>query len=214
MIISRMMTKNPVSVHPDMSVNEVRSLMDKEQIGHLPVLDKNNNLVGILTKKDLLKAGPSAATSLDMYEISYLLSKLKVDKIMVKEVVTVEENAVVEDAARIMADKDIGCLPVVKGNLLVGIITETDLFRFFVKAFGARQPGVRITLYVAEKPGQLEKLTHAIAVKGGNIVALVSSEGDDPDHRRITIKIAGMERSDIEDAVHALPEAELEDIRE
>jgi acetoin utilization protein AcuB len=208
------MTMNPVTTHPDMSMTDARALMDKRQIGHLPVLDKNNRLVGIITKKDMLKAGPSPATSLDMYEISYILSKLRVDKIMVKDVITVDENDVVEEAARIMADKDIGCLPVMKGKILTGIITETDLFRFFVKAFGARQPGVRITLYVAEKPGQLEKLTHAIAVKGGNVVALVSSEGDDPDHRRITIKISGMGRGDIEEAIHALPEAELEDIRE
>jgi acetoin utilization protein AcuB len=214
MIISRVMTKNPVTAYTGMPVTEVRSLMDKERIGHLPVLDKNNNLVGILAKKDLLKAGPSAATSLDMYEISYLLSKLKAEQIMVKNVITVKENDVVEEAARIMADKDIGCLPVMKGDLLVGIITETDLFRVFVKAFGARYPGIRITLNVAEKPGQLEKLTHAIAVKGGNIVALVSSEGDDLAHRRITIKIGGMSRSDIEESVHALPDAELEDIRE
>jgi acetoin utilization protein AcuB len=208
------MTMNPVTTHPDMSMTEARSLMDRKQIGHLPVLDRNNELAGILTKKDMLKAGPSSATSLDMYEISYLLAKLKVEKIMVKAVITVDENDVVEEAARIMADRDIGCLPVMKGKALTGIITETDLFRFFVKAFGARLPGVRITLHVAEKPGQLEKLTHAVAVKGGNIAALVSSEGDDPDHRRITIKISGMSRGDIEEAIHALPEAELEDIRE
>ena len=214
MIIKLMMTKNPVTIHPDMSVTDVRSLIDKKEIGHLPVLDRNNNLAGIVTKKDLLKAGPSPATTLDMYEISYLLSKLRVEKIMVKDVITVDENDVVEEAARIMADRDIGCLPVMKGNILTGIVTETDLFRFFVRVFGARQPGVRITLRVAEKPGQLEKLTHAIAVKGGNVVALVSSEADDPDHRRIVIKISGMGRGDIEEAVHALPEAVLEDIRE
>jgi acetoin utilization protein AcuB len=207
------MTKNPIYVHPDMSVTEVRSLMEKEQIGHLPVLDKNNKLVGILTKKDMLKAGPSAATSLDMYEISYLLSKLRVEKIMVKDVITVDETEVVEEAARIMADKDIGCLPVLKGELLVGIITETDLFHVFVKAFGARHPGIRITINVAEKPGQLEKLTHAITVKGGNIIALVPSDGDDLDHRRITLKISGLSRADIEESVHALPDAVLEDIR-
>ncbi|GHV78297.1 hypothetical protein AGMMS49944_00880 [Spirochaetia bacterium] len=214
MIISDVMTKNPISVHPEMSVTEVRSLMDKEQVGHLPVLDKNNKLVGIITKKDMLKAGPSAATSLDMYEISYLLSKLKVEKIMVKTVHTVTENDVVEEAARIMADETIGCLPVMKGDLLVGIITKTDLFHVFVKAFGARRPGVRITINVADKPGQLEKLTHAIAVKGGNIVTLVSSDGDDPDHRRITLKIAGMSRSDIEESIRVITDAELEDIRE
>ncbi|GHT73230.1 hypothetical protein FACS1894124_1360 [Spirochaetia bacterium] len=214
MIISDVMTKNPISVRPDMSVTEVRALMDREQIGHLPVLDKNNKLVGILTKKDMLKAGPSAATSLDMYEISYLLSRLTVEKIMVKNVITVTENDVVEEAARIMADKDIGCLPVMKGDLLVGIITETDLFHVFVKAFGARHSGVRITINVTEKPGQLAKLTHAIADKGGNIVALISAEGDDPEHLRITLKITGMSRGDIEASVHTMPDAELEDIRE
>jgi acetoin utilization protein AcuB len=208
------MTKNPIYVPPDMSVTEVRTLMEKERIGHVPVLDRNNNLVGILTKKDMLKAGPSSATSLDMYEISYLLSKLKVEKIMVKNVITVEENEVVEEAARIMADQGIGCLPVTEGNLLAGIITETDLFRVFVKAFGARQSGVRITLNVAEKPGQLEKLTHAIATKGGNIVALVSSEGDDLSHRRVTLKLSGLSRTEIEESVRSLPEAVLEDIRE
>ena len=214
MIIKLVMTRNPVTIHPDMSVTDARSLMDKKQIGHLPVLDRDNRLAGIVTKKDMLKAGPSPATTLDMYEISYLLAKLRVDKIMVKEVITVDENDLVEEAARIMADRDIGCLPVMKGNILTGIITETDLFRFFVKVFGARQPGVRITLHVAEKPGQLEKLTHAIAAKGGNVVALVSSEGDDPDHRRIVIKISGMGRDAIAEAVHALPDAVLEDLRE
>jgi predicted transcriptional regulator len=93
MIISRIMTKNPIFVHPDISVYDARSLMDKDKIGRLPVLDKNHRLVGIVTRKDTLKAGPSLATSLDIYEISYLLSKLKVEKIMVKQVITVAETS-------------------------------------------------------------------------------------------------------------------------
>jgi acetoin utilization protein AcuB len=208
------MTKNPVFVHPDISVNEARSLMQKEKIGRLPVLDKNNNLVGIVTKKDLLKAGPSTATSLDMYEISYLLSKLKVKEIMEKKVITVEENEVVEEAARIMADHDISCLPVMKGPLLVGIITGTDLFHVFINAFGARHPGIRITMNMGERPGQLAKLAGAIAEKGGNIVAFVSSEGDDLSHRRITLKVTGPSRADVEAIVRTIPDSDLEDIRE
>ena len=154
MIISRVMTKNPVFAHPEMNVNDIRSLMDKEKIGHVPVLDKNNSLIGLVTREDLIKAGPSAATSLDMYEISYLLSKITVKDVMEKNVVTVGENEVVEEAARIMADKGIGCLPVMRGNLLVGIITDTDLFHVFVNAFGARHQGVRFTCNIREKPGQ------------------------------------------------------------
>jgi acetoin utilization protein AcuB len=214
MIISRVMTKNPVFIHPDLSINEVRSLMDKEKIGHLPVLNKSNDLVGITTRKDLIKAGPSPATSLDMYEISYLLSKMTVRDVMEKTVITVDENEVVEEAARIMADNGIGCLPVMRGKLLVGIITDTDLFHVFLNAFGARHPGVRITCNIQEKPGQLARLTQAIAEKGGNIVAFVTSEGDNLSWRRSTFKVTGISLADAEAIVRGFADMELEDIRE
>jgi acetoin utilization protein AcuB len=194
--------------------------MQKEKIGRLPVLDKSNTLVGIVTKKDLLKAGPSVATSLDIYELSYLLSKLKVKDIMEKRVITVDENEVVEEAARIMVDHDISCLPVMRGVaegpkfLLVGIITGTDLFRVFINAFGARHPGIRLTLNMGERPGQIAKLAGAIAERNGNIVAFVSSEGDDLSRRRLTLKVSGISRGDVEGIVKAIPDTEQEDIRE
>jgi acetoin utilization protein AcuB len=214
MIIARVMTKNPIFIHPDMPAAEARSFMDKREVHHLPVLDKNNTLIGIVTKKDLIKAGPSPATSLDMYEISYLLSKLKVETVMSREVITVDENEVVEEAARIMADKGIGCLPVMRGPLLVGIITDTDLFRVFVNAFGARHSGVRVTFNMNERPGQLAKLTHALAEKGGNLVAFVSSEGDDMTHRRGTLKITGLSKAEVEAITRSVPDVEIEDLRE
>jgi acetoin utilization protein AcuB len=214
MIVSRIMTKNPIVFHPDISLTEARSLMDREKIGHVPVLNKNNELVGLVTREDLLKAGPSAATSLDMYEISYLLSKMTVEKAMEKEVITVQENEPVEEAARIMADRGIGCLPVMDGSLLVGIVTDTDLFHAFVNAFGARHKGVRITINFRERPGQLAAFAGAVAREGGNIVAFVSSEGDDMAHRRATLKITGISRAVVEVAAHALDGAEIEDIRE
>ena len=214
MLVSRVMTKNPVFVHPEMSINEVRSIMDREKIGHLPVLDKNNNLAGLITRADLLKAGPSAATSLDMYEISYLLSKMTVKDVMEKNVTTVEGNEVVEEAARIMADRGIGCLPVMRGKLLVGIITDTDLFRVFVNAFGARRPGLRITCSLQEKPGEIAKLTHAIAEQGGNIIAFITFEGDDLSRRRVTVRVEGLARTAIEAIVRELPGVELEDFRD
>jgi acetoin utilization protein AcuB len=208
------MTRNPVFIHPEMSLTEARSLMDRERIGHLPVLDKYTALAGLITRKDLVKAGPSPATSLDMYEISYLLSKLNVEKVMEKNVITVGENEVVEEAARIMADKGIGCLPVMNDSLLVGIITDTDLFHVFVNAFGARHQGIRIMINFSEKPGQLAKFTGAVAERGGNIVAFVSGEGDDVAHRRATLKITGISRADVEAAAQSVDGAAIEDIRE
>ena len=214
MVVSRVMTRNPVFIHPEISLSEARSLMDRERIGHLPVLDKRNALAGVITKKDLLKAGPSPATSLDMYEISYLLSKLNVEKVMEKNVITVRENEVVEEAARIMADRGIGCLPVMNDSLLVGIITDTDLFHVFVNAFGARHQGIRIMINFNEKPGQLAKFAGAVAEKGGNIVAFVSGEGDDVAHRRATLKITGISRADVEAAAKSVDGAVIEDLRE
>ena len=214
MIVSRVMTRNPIFTNPEMNINEVRSLMAREKIGHIPVLDKSNALIGLVTKADLMKASPSAATALDMYEISYLLSKMTVKDVMVKNVTTVGENEVVEEAARIMADKGLGCLPVMKGKLLVGIITETDLFNVFINAFGARHKGVRITCSIEDKPGQIAKLTQAIAEKGGNIIAFITFEGDDLSRQRLTMKIERLNRAVIEDIVKAFPNLELEDIRE
>ena len=212
MIIAIVMTRNPIFVSPDMSVNDARALMTREKIGKLPVLDKNNRLVGIVTKKDLVKAGPSAATSLDMYEISYLLSKLKVETVMERNVLTVQQTEVVEEAARIMADSQVGCLPVMKGELLVGIITETDLFRTFVDMFGARHDGIRGTFQVEEKPGMIAQVSKAIADANGNIVSLVTFDGDDLSQRRCTVKVTGVERSTFEEILRNST-LEIEDIR-
>jgi acetoin utilization protein AcuB len=207
------MTRNPVFTHPEMLLTDLRSLMDREKIGHVPVLGKNNELAGLVTRADMLKASPSSATSLDMYEISYLLSKLTVEKVMEKSVITVQEDEVVEEAARIMADRSIGCLPVMKSSLLVGIITDTDIFHFFINAFGARHQGIRVTINFRERPGQLAAFAGAVAREGGNIVAFVTSEGDDIAHRRATLKITGLSQAVVAAAAAALDGAEVEDIR-
>ena len=214
MKVSKIMTRNPVITHPDLSLSDARSLMDREKVGHIPVLNKNNELVGLITRVDLLKAGPSPATTLDVYEISYLLSKLTVDKVMEKKVTTVQENEVVEEAARIMADNGIGCLPVLNGSLLTGIITDTDIFHFFINAYGARHKGIRITVNFKEKRGQLAAFAGALAERGGNIVAFVTSEGDDVAHRRATFKITEISRAAVEEAAGIIDGAEIEDIRE
>ena len=212
MIVASVMKRNPIYVRPDVSLTEAKSIMDKANIGKLPVLDKNDRLVGIITRKDLAKASPSDATTLDIFEIGYLISKIKVEKIMSKNVVSVQENEVVEEAARIMEDSDIGCLPVLKGDLLVGIITESDLFREFVDMFGTRYKGVRITAILNEKPGQLATFTAFIAEAGGNIVSLVTSEADDLTKRCCTCKVTGLSKDAVEDAFKKTG-AEITDVR-
>jgi len=128
MLVKERMTRNPLSIKPDTGVSEAQTMMKREKIHHLPVLDKDEKLVGIVTEKDLLYASPSVATTLSVYEMTSLLAKLHVDKVMTRDVVTITEDVPLEEAARIMADRRIGGLPIMRGPTLVGMITESDLF--------------------------------------------------------------------------------------
>lgn len=188
MLVKDVMTKNPITVTQETSIPEAKALMTKQKINKLPVVDKNGAVIGILTRKDIVKATPSDATTLDMFELSYLLNKLTVEKAMHRDVKTVTETETVEEAARLMADYGIGCLPVMHDDLLVGIITETDLFHVFIDMFGTRHSGVRATFVLDEKPGQLSKVCASVAELNGNIVSVVTADGADEAHRKVTLK--------------------------
>ena len=212
MLVKNVMTKNPITILPDASVTEARAIMNKNNIGKLPVVDKNFKLVGMLTKNDLAKASPSQATTLDMYEISYLLSKLNVEKIMVKDVVTVQDTEVVENAAKLMLDHGIGCVPVLSGDLVVGILTESDLFSLFTEMFGASRSGIRMIFSLDDKPGQLAKIVDEIADKNGNLVSLVTRELKDSTFRRVTMKVSGVTKAQIEEILSKVG-VKVDDIR-
>lgn len=195
MFVSDLMTRNPVMVEPDTPVTEAQVLMRREKIHRLPVVDKGGKLVGLVSDKDLLNVSPSVATTLDMYEMTSLLAKLKVDKVMTRKVISVHEDCLVEDAARLLSDNDIGGLPVVrKDNVLIGIITESDLFRLFIDLFGSRRKGLRMSLLVPQKQGELAALTSAIAAAGANIIAVGTAPGNDPTNVACMIKLEGISR--------------------
>lgn len=191
MLIGERMSYPVITVPTDLPINEALTLMRREKIRRLPVTDKGN-LVGIVSDVDLLNASPSPATSLSIWEMNYLLSKITVKDVMTKQVLTVFEDTPIEEAARIMADNKIGGLPVVRGQEVVGIITETDLFKIFLELMGAREKGIRMTIMVDNVPGQLAKIANAIASEGGNIFASGSFLGDDPSNRELTIKVSGI----------------------
>jgi acetoin utilization protein AcuB len=189
MLVSERMSKNPYTIQADTPVEEALKRMREVHVRRFPVLDKSGKLVGIIAEKDLLYASPSPATSLSIYEMHYLLSKLTVGEVMIKDVITVTEDMPVEDAARIMTDHKIGSLPVVREGQLVGIITETDLFKLFLELLGARKKGVRLTMLVPDVKGELAKITTAIAQRGGNIIALGTFLGEDPTNLLVTVKV-------------------------
>ncbi len=213
MTVAKLMTRNPISVGPDTSVPEARAILKREKISRLPVLDKDNRLIGIATEYDMVNACPSAATSFDMWEMSYLLSKLKIEKVMSRNPITIDEDCTVEEAARIMADNNISGLPIMRENLLIGIITESDLFKLFTELFGARKKGIRATIVIPEKKGELALITAAIAKEGGNIIAMVTFLADDPSKSSCTIKVEGMSLEKFT-AILAPMVEEISDIRE
>jgi acetoin utilization protein AcuB len=194
MLVYERMSRNPYTIQADTPVEEALRRMREVHIRRFPVLDKSGKLVGIVCEKDLLYASPSPATSLSIYEMHYLLSKLTVGEVMIKDVITVTEDMPVEDAARIMTDHKIGSLPVVRDGQLVGIITETDLFKLFLELLGARKQGVRITLLVPDVKGTLAKITAAIAQQGGNIIALGTFLGEDPTNLLVAVKVSDVSK--------------------
>ncbi len=191
MNVGKRMSSPVLSVSPDLSVPDALAMMTKEKIRHMPVIEKGK-LVGIVTKNDLLNASPSKATSLSIWEINYLINKIKVCDVMTKKVLTTTEDATIEEAARVMSDRQISCLPVMRGKDVVGIITETNLFKIFLELLGARQKGVRISAELPNKPGELAHLSQAIYKAGGNIIALGTFAGETATTTSITIKVAGI----------------------
>jgi acetoin utilization protein AcuB len=196
-----------------MPIQEALKLMREERVQRFPVVDQRGRLVGVVSESDLLHASPSDVTSLSIWEVNYLVSKITVENVMTRNVITITENTPLEEAARIMADDKIGGLPVVRDGEVVGIITETDLFKIFLEMLGAREPGVRIAVLVCNVPGELTKLTRAIFEAGGNIVALGTFLGESSENREVTIKVTGVDLKSLVAKIEPLVERVI-DFRE
>jgi acetoin utilization protein AcuB len=197
MLIVERMTRLPVTVTGETTVQEALRVIDECQVRHLPVLDNNGALVGIVSEKDLLRAN----------------SGHPVEEIMTRDVITATEYTALEEAARIMIDHKISSLPVVRDGKLVGIITETDLFELFMELLAAREEGVRLTLLVPEEQGILASLTAEIAGLGGNILALGTFQGEDPTNRMVTVKVTNAPTEKLLAIMEALG-MEIVDVRE
>ncbi len=213
MLIGDRMTRRPITVNLDIPINEALTLMREEKVRRLPVLDKNGKLAGIVSDKDILYASPSPATTLSMHEMHYLLSKITVSDVMTKDVITVEEDAAVEQVARVMADNKIGGTPVMREGELVGIITETDVCKMLLEMLGARSHGLRLTLNLRERVGILADVSRQVANVGGNLVALGTFYGEDPAHRVITLKVKNVSKQALIEALESL-DVEIQNIQE
>lgn len=215
MLVREIMTPNPITATPDMSVPNALHLMEERKIRRLPVVDSHGRLVGIVSDKDLLKAAPSSATTLSFWEIPALLGNLKVDSVMTRDVITVGEKAALEEAARLMSDRKIGGLPVMQGPDLVGIITETDLFKVLLELLGGHRAGIRLTVAVPAVKGVLAKVTSAVFEAGGNIVGISMKGilGSYGDTAELVLRVQDVEREALLAAVKPVVN-EILDVRE
>jgi acetoin utilization protein AcuB len=194
------MSKPVITISPDMPITEAVNTFKKEHIRRTPVV-KNGKLVGIVTEGNLLNASPSSATTLSIWEMNYLLSKITVADLMTKNVMTVTEDTPIEQAARIMADNKIGGMPVMRDGYVVGIITETDLFKMLLELMGARETGVRVTALLNDQPGVLAGVSQAIADQKGNFVAFGVFTGEDTSNKMVTFKVQGMSLEQVKQAI-------------
>ena len=211
MLVGERMSKPVITIPPDMPISDALNLMKREHIRRTPVV-KEGKLAGIVSDKDLLNASPSPVTSLSIWEMNYLLSKVTVDQVMSKNVMTVTEDTPIEQAARIMADNKIGGLPVMRDGHVIGIITETDLFKVFLELLGARESGVRVTALIEDQPGRLAALTEAIAAKKGNFIAFGQFTDENLSNKIVTFKVKGLTLEEVKQTVEPVVK-EILDIR-
>jgi acetoin utilization protein AcuB len=168
--------RNPLTISPEASFFEARNLVHEKGIRHLPVLDKNGSLVGIVTDRDIREAAPSDATLLSVQELNYLLGKLKVGSFMTpkEKLITITPDTIIEEAVQLMHDHKIGCLPVLEGDKLYGLFTETDALAHLVDVFGLKVKGTRLTVALEDKPGSMLGILEIMKKHGVNIISVVT----------------------------------------
>ena len=179
MFVINRMTKNPITVTPDAKIDEVSNLIKVKKIRRIPVVE-NGKLVGFFSDRDLMRVAPSPATTLSRYEINSLLAKMCVRDIMQKKVISVNVDATIEEAALLMYKNKLGGMPVVSNvGAVVGVITETDIFKTFVDVMGLADGKTRITLEVTDKIGVVKDIATIFGEEGVSIDSLITCKKDD-----------------------------------
>lgn len=216
MLVKDYMTRHPIMVPPTMPAADAQKIMVENKVRHLPVIGDGKRPLGLVTR-ERLRIPPADLGSLNMWEISRYLSELKVKDVMVatKDLVTIGPSATLEEAAQLMADNRYGCLPVVEDNVVVGIITETDLLVQLADLLGGRVSGVRVTVRLPGKIGGYAKLTGAISAQGWGMYAT----GSVPAPKRenywdIVLKVRDVSAAEIIGVLEKLEDCEIIDVRE
>jgi len=185
MLVKHYMSKNVVTIDVDDSMQHAISLMKEHGVSMLPVL-KKGELVGIVSDGDLKRASASDATTLDVHEILYLISKIKIKDIMTKTPITVHPDCTTEETAQILMERKISGVPVVdSADNIVGIITREDLFKVLISMSGLGKQGIQFAFVVEDRSGSIKELTDVIRNHEGRIASILSSYERAPAGHRI-----------------------------
>ena len=193
MLVKDWMTTDPITVNPDTSVMKASQVMKENNVRRLPVINDTGQVVGIVTDRDLKEASPSKATTLDVHELYYLLSELKVKDIMSRKVITITAEETVEKAAVIMLEHKVTGLPVVDHGRLTGILSQGDVFRVLTSITGIYRGGTQFAFTLEDRPGSIKEVADVIRKHGGRMVSILSSyDMCEEDTRNVFIRIADM----------------------
>jgi acetoin utilization protein AcuB len=193
MLVKDWMTTDPITVNPDTSVMKASQIMKENNVRRLPVINDKGQVVGIVTDRDLKEASPSKATTLDVHELYYLLSELKVKDIMSRKVITITPEETVEKAAVIMLEHKVTGLPVVENGRLIGILSQGDVFRVLTSITGIYRGGTQFAFTLEDRPGSIKEVADVIRKHGGRMVSILSSyDMCEEGTRNVFIRIADM----------------------
>lgn len=202
MLVRKKMKRDLVTITKDERMTIAKKILQEKNIRHLPVVD-GKKLIGLVTNMDIRKAEASPATSLEIRELHYLLDKIKVSEIMTRNVITIHPDTSVEEAATLLHDNKIGCLPVVEDGNLAGIITENDVMEIFIQVMGLKEKGSRIEVVLEDRPGALADVTRIIKEHNVNIISVVTDVADEVGKRVIIFKLKTFYFEPIKKAIEA-----------
>jgi acetoin utilization protein AcuB len=200
MLVRNWMSPDPITVEPDTPMLDAEHLMKENKIRCLPVM-KGGKLVGIVTEHDIKAASASTATTLDVHELMYLVSKIKVKEIMTKNPITIKDEDTVDEAAAVMLRYKISRLPVLSDrNDLVGIITDTDIFKVLVSMTGIYSGGIQFAFELEDRPGSIKEVADVIREYGGRLTSILTSyEEAREGFRNVYIRAKDIDRKKLKD---------------
>jgi acetoin utilization protein AcuB len=207
MLVKNWMSEKVVTIQEDDTMQQAMRLMKENQVRMLPVMN-NDQLVGIVSDTDLKRASASDATTLDVHELLYLISKIKVGEIMTRNAITIPEDYTVEEAAQIMMEHNISGVPVLDcDGKIVGVITRHDVFKILINLSGLGKKGIQLAFMIEDRSGSIKEITDVIRSYDGRLASILSSyEYAPPGKRIVYIRLYDVERSRLHDLVHDLRE--------